>query len=264
MYCKNCGNEVGDDSRFCRECGGVIKERPGNQTAADGGEPYDIEGEVPWGVADTLKALLISFGLQLVAVMLLFLIFRNPLDFTFILLSQLVASSLTLAMIWVFAIRKYKAPFSSLGLRFSFSVGQFFLVILAWVIALGLSAAYDAFLYTLTKERPPIQPILEIFGENIVLAYIVIVIVAPITEEIFFRGFLYAAFRDKLGVTYGVIISAAIFGAVHAMPLIFFPLFIIGVALAILYEQKRSLVAPILMHAINNAMALTVLYIYNG
>ena len=264
MYCRDCGSDIDDESRFCRKCGKKIEGHLQNVTIGNGGTPFDIKAEVPWNVGDTLKALILSVVLESLVVLLLFLIFRDPLNFTFIILSQIVASGLTLVMVWVFAIRKYKAPLRSLGLRLSFSVGQFFIVILAWLIALGLSAAYDALLYFLTREEPPVQPILDIFGENIVLAYIVIVLIAPITEEIFFRGFLYAAFRDKLGVTYGVIISSAIFGAVHLMPLLFFPLFIIGAALALLFEQRRSLVAPIIMHALNNAMALTVLYIYNS
>jgi len=263
MYCRKCGKELRGNSRYCRACGTRIDEHKSGAIATDGGLPYDIKGRVPWNVGDTLKALLISVVIETFAVFLLFFIFKNPLNFTFILLSQLVASSVTLVVVWLYAIRKYKAPFKSLGLILSFSVGQFFLVIFAWMASLGLSAGYDAILFILTNERPPQQPIMEIFGENIVLAYIVIVVIAPITEEIFFRGFLYSAFRDKLGVTYGVIISSTIFAAVHVIPLLFVPLFIIGAALALLFEQKRSLVAPILMHALNNAMALSVIYIYN-
>ncbi|MDH7568606.1 MAG: CPBP family intramembrane metalloprotease, partial [Armatimonadota bacterium] len=81
--------------------------------------------------------------------------------------------------------------------------------------------------------------------------------VAPVVEEAYFRGVLYGAFRQQLGVRWGVLLSAGAFAAVHPqLPLGFFPILALGVLLTVALEWRRSLTPCIVAHMLNNATAL--------
>ncbi|WP_371804445.1 lysostaphin resistance A-like protein [Candidatus Lokiarchaeum ossiferum] len=83
---------------------------------------------------------------------------------------------------------------------------------------------------------------------------LVIGFVAPISEELFFRGFVYSSIRNKVGVTKGVILSAFIFGIVHLSILQGLLAFIISIPLAYLYEKSKSLYVPIFLHVLSNVL----------
>jgi membrane protease YdiL (CAAX protease family) len=93
------------------------------------------------------------------------------------------------------------------------------------------------------------------YGETATLVAIAL-IVAPAMEELFFRGFVYAAIRDRLGVPAGIIISALLFGLVHPGVLNCSVTFVLGAALAALYERAGSLVTPFVAHATFNGVQL--------
>ncbi|MBS1992448.1 MAG: CPBP family intramembrane metalloprotease [Cyanobacteria bacterium SZAS LIN-2] len=78
-------------------------------------------------------------------------------------------------------------------------------------------------------------------------------ILAPIAEEFSFRGILYTVVRKRLGVFWGIVISAAIFAGYHFDLGMFPSHFIVGVGLAFIYERTRSLVPCILTHALWNS-----------
>ncbi|EIT85752.1 metal-dependent membrane protease, CAAX family protein [Fictibacillus macauensis ZFHKF-1] len=76
-------------------------------------------------------------------------------------------------------------------------------------------------------------------------------IVAPITEELFFRGILYRFVTDKFHFTLGILVSAAVFGSLHFG----YPLAagLMGVIFALLYYLTKSLVPGIVVHALWNS-----------
>jgi membrane protease YdiL (CAAX protease family) len=81
----------------------------------------------------------------------------------------------------------------------------------------------------------------------------------PVAEEIVFRSCVYSGFKSSLGTFWGVVLSALAFTLVHgdldASP----PLFLMGVITALAFERTRSLYVPILIHALNNIVTLTIL-----
>ena len=83
---------------------------------------------------------------------------------------------------------------------------------------------------------------------------------SPIAEEVFFRGFLYAALRRRVKAHLAVPISAAIFALFHYPYLE--PMasaMILGVVVAVVYEYSGSLLAPIMTHmGLNLAFVLTM------
>jgi uncharacterized protein len=95
-----------------------------------------------------------------------------------------------------------------------------------------------------------------------VAAGFLIVVAAPLAEEIFFRGFFFGGLRTAMPLLPAALISGILFGAIHltggnlaAAGM----LSVLGVLLAWLYERTGSLWSPIALHAVNNALAFTVL-----
>ncbi len=101
-----------------------------------------------------------------------------------------------------------------------------------------------------------LEPWLIVFG---------VVLVAPIAEEIFFRGVVFNAWLREGGRRYAYIGSAALFAIIHVSLVSLIPIFILGLALAWVYERSGfTLLAPMAMHATVNgisvALALLVRY----
>ena len=84
--------------------------------------------------------------------------------------------------------------------------------------------------------------------------------VAPVVEEIVFRGVLYGWLRRFLSPAAGIVLSALVFGAVHGIPQLVPALAVQGVVLAMVYERTRSLWPSIVLHGVFNAVMLGALY----
>lgn len=97
-----------------------------------------------------------------------------------------------------------------------------------------------------------IQMRLPMKGGDIILFFLVGGIVAPVAEEIFFRGLLYGFFR-RWGVILALIASTLIFVLFHPLnygiPL---PQIVGGILFAVAYELEGSLMVPITVHALGN------------
>lgn len=91
------------------------------------------------------------------------------------------------------------------------------------------------------------------------LLWIATVIFAPVSEEIFFRGFVYQGLaQSRLGVWGAISIAAALWAAMHVQYgiAIIASIFILGVVLGFARYRTGSLWAPVLMHACFNTVAM--------
>jgi hypothetical protein len=84
--------------------------------------------------------------------------------------------------------------------------------------------------------------------------FILICVIAPVVEEVIFRGFVYPGLRRRMSVTGAVVVSALLFALMHNNPAALAPIALIGIVLAILYERNLSLVPSIICHALNNTL----------
>lgn len=84
---------------------------------------------------------------------------------------------------------------------------------------------------------------------------ITVAIAAPLGEELFFRGFALPALRRSFGTVFAVLVSGALFSALHMDPVGFVGLLEIGVMLALLRLWSGSLWPSVLAHAVNNGIA---------
>jgi membrane protease YdiL (CAAX protease family) len=87
-----------------------------------------------------------------------------------------------------------------------------------------------------------------------------IVVLAPVCEEVFFRGFFFAGLLSKWSLWPSALVSGAVFGLVHAPtgPTAAIPLAGLGVGLAWLYNKTDSIWPCMLAHFLNNALAISV------
>jgi membrane protease YdiL (CAAX protease family) len=85
---------------------------------------------------------------------------------------------------------------------------------------------------------------------------------APISEELFFRGAIYAWLRGKFSPLKSNLVSSALFGLAHFDSLgVILSSFILGVASAWLFERTRNMWTCISLHAFNNGLAIILVYI---
>jgi membrane protease YdiL (CAAX protease family) len=112
-------------------------------------------------------------------------------------------------------------------------------------------------------SQAPKEKLLEQLGASesallLILSASLTCVVAPVCEEILFRGFIFRALRNWRGTWPAAIITGVTFGAVHAgsapaADLV--PLAVLGFALCLLYERSGSLYPCIVVHSLNNAFA---------
>jgi CAAX protease family protein len=127
----------------------------------------------------------------------------------------------------------------------------------AWM---GVSiAAYLAFAagYVVLVGEPEQEDIAEAFG-SLPFQILLIAFAAPVSEEVFFRGMLFGGLRRRMPRLLAAGLSALVFGGLHAFTGISAvpPLIAFGFILALLYEKTGSIVPGILLHALNNSVAL--------
>ena len=93
-----------------------------------------------------------------------------------------------------------------------------------------------------------------------VMLVILTVIIAPIAEEIVFRGVLLSALADRWGVTVGIVGSAAVFSAIHLSLVAGPALFPFALILGWLFVRTKSLTVCIVTHALFNGVGLAAVY----
>lgn len=95
-------------------------------------------------------------------------------------------------------------------------------------------------------------------------AFIPLVLLTPVVEEVIFRGFMFTGFRNKLPFIVAAVGSSAIFGLAHGQWNVGLDVFVLGVASCYLYETTKSLWPSIFLHILKNGVAFYLLYLYNG
>ena len=87
-------------------------------------------------------------------------------------------------------------------------------------------------------------------------AAVAVLLIAPVSEELFFRGLLLRGFLMRYRPGTAIIASAFLFSAAHLNPLQGIPAFFLGLYFGWLFVRTRSLWPCILAHALNNMVAL--------
>ncbi|WP_162175102.1 CPBP family intramembrane glutamic endopeptidase [Fodinicurvata fenggangensis] len=85
-------------------------------------------------------------------------------------------------------------------------------------------------------------------------------LVAPIVEEVVFRGFFYGWLRTRYGQALSMVVSAGLFSLLHGIAILIPALFVVGLMLSWIYEKSKSLWPAIVMHSAFNCIMLGLLY----
>jgi membrane protease YdiL (CAAX protease family) len=107
-----------------------------------------------------------------------------------------------------------------------------------------------------------LRPFVQLFGEQWVLALLVVGIGAPLSEELLFRGFLLSALaRSRLGFAGGALVTTGLWTALHAGYSLagIAEVFLIGLFFSWLLWRTGSLRVPIFCHALYNSLIVLVL-----
>ena len=165
-----------------------------------------------------------------------------------------------LVPIWWLAVRKHGAGWDTLGFR-RFDAGTLGIGCGLMLVSLLINATYSAFLAVFGLRAQ--VDLVPIFAELTSPWWLLLagIVVAPIVEELFFRGFVYAGLAQRYSWRKAALISSALFALIHLQPLAFVPIFVLGYIFAYLYQRSGSIWPAVLMHVTTNALGLGAAYL---
>ena len=214
--------------------------------------PEAREYSVPWSVLDSWLGVLL---LALVNVGLLAIVSQDP-NRQLVQSSALIVVQLAylLPLVLIFTWRRIswkhlgfgRFDRNILGLGCGLLVASYVVIIIHNLILMALKIDTQG------------NEILELFAslESPVWFFFVGAVLAPIVEEIFFRGFLFQGFRQKYGWITAAFLSSAIFAAAHLDLVALIPTFILGCVLAYVYHRSNSVWPGVILHFLVNAFGL--------
>lgn len=174
-----------------------------------------------------------------------------------------------LAIVLYFVMVKYRQRLISLGLTFknwtknaSLGVGGYILILPPLLLVRYVSLRIAGIFHYET----PLNPAVEIFWleKRLWLLFglaLFVCLFGPLIEEIFFRGFVYNAVKKQWGRSWAIVSSSVFFALLHLNPVDFFPILILGILLAYIYEKTGSLLSALTVHVLNNSAALFFLFL---
>ena len=137
------------------------------------------------------------------------------------------------------------------------------------LLAAGLTALFSQFAWFDASETQSVGFSYSVIGFDRALAFVTLVVVAPIAEEIIFRGWLYGKLRKKLSFEISERASAVIasllvsllFGLVHGQWNVGVNVFAMSMILCALREITGTIYAGILLHMLKNGVAFYLLFV---
>lgn len=185
----------------------------------------------------------------------------------FLVSALLEAIFLIAPLLVVFSRKLPRAPFRErmrwLGFRSTPLAPALLVIVVGLVIGLGGSVLYSQLVAILHLPLQTNTDTLLQEGKSAPLTTLGILaaaaFVAPVCEEIFFRGLLFTGLLKRMSLWPSVVLSAIIFGVSHADVGSLVPLIIIGLALAWARWRTDSLWPGIIIHTVNNTAAAVVL-----
>jgi len=125
----------------------------------------------------------------------------------------------------------------------------------------------NAVVMQMVKAPVTPHPLLEAIEETpdpraFAFAGLMAVVIAPLAEEFLYRGLLLMTLLRHVGIVAALVVSSTVFAFAHftAEPQALLPLFFLGMALGYIAYRTRSLVAPIIAHAVFNALMLVATF----
>lgn len=96
------------------------------------------------------------------------------------------------------------------------------------------------------------------------MAFLSLVVLTPLFEELLFRGVLFKGLRQRLPLWVAIIFTSFIFAVAHGQLNVAIDTFALSVFLCLLVEKTGSIAPAILLHALKNGLAFYILFIHRG
>lgn len=140
-------------------------------------------------------------------------------------------------------------------------LGVLAVMIIAWLMTLLVGAAIP---WLGMSASQVIGQATQLSSGDILIAFILLVVIAPVSEEIIFRGWMYGKLR-RLHKTekamLSIIIVSVLFGFVHGQAAVGVVMFIMSIIMCILRERTGAIWAGVFVHILKNGIALFLLFI---
>ena len=224
----------------------------------------DDPARAPWGLTTVYLGILAALLISLVGLGGVGLALQsaglptdesNPTTAAVLVISQIVLDWLVVAMAAYLSLGRYRVGPRAWGLRRDRPIawGWCFATVFA---AFGALAAYGLLtrLPGLDRLQPESNVPTTLFDQRSVVPFtvVLVLVVAPLAEEMFFRGFIFRGFQGRLGLWGAALASGVLFSLIHLSIGLIVPFTIIGFLFAVLAGRTGSLWNAIIVHAMFN------------
>lgn len=244
-FCTSCGSPLSPEEPACSQCQPAVEPAPEPSRMAE------------WGVwrAGLGLMVLVPTAALIASVALVI-----PLAVAAV-VSATALGILQVALVWFLGIRTWPVPWELL--RFVRPVTPR-LVTAVLTVGTILGSLGFAQLYTMAAmalgwdflEPPELPGDLLLPGGWVAVSFLALAVWTPVAEEVFFRGFVLRGLVNRWGPAPALIVSAAVFSALHLAPALLIPVFVTGLLLGFLYLRTGSIWPCIAVHACQNLIAV--------
>ncbi|HLY65447.1 MAG TPA: CPBP family intramembrane glutamic endopeptidase [Chloroflexota bacterium] len=180
-------------------------------------------------------------------------------------LAYLIASSEIplLGVLWFRLVRPGTMSWRELGVRLRPIGEQVQLGLLGGIGLFATAGIFGALLTRLGIRQNQYERFQGIEGAPLALFALALLagcVLAPLVEELFFRGYVFQTFWQRRGPWWSYLFSALLFAAAHANLPAAAPIFVMGLMLAYLFRRTGSIVPGMIAHGLNNAISFSLLY----
>ncbi len=159
-------------------------------------------------------------------------------------------------------------PQTGKKLSFNMSTANFGTYLLIFPMMAGMMLIAEFFTNLIPTTGPFFGPAFDIFQKLMdrmttdpATLVVLAVFMAPLFEEIVFRGIIQKGLiRKGMKPMYAILLSAVLFGVVHANPWQFVGAVLLGCVMGLVYYKTKSLLMPILLHAFNNLISSLLIF----
>lgn len=161
-----------------------------------------------------------------------------------------------------FSVVRFRAPLSSVGFVRTKGLKPYLFSVGIWLVGLSVLMFWVQLLLWLDVDSliPPdtAQRALDEAGGSIIVTIILVGMIGPAAEEIFFRGYVLPGLIKRFGVGRSLLLSSFVFGLFHVDPGAIVPTFALGLALGWVYLKTGSIWPAMFAHGLHNTVAVLV------
>lgn len=220
--------------------------------------------QAPWNIKDIAISLTLS-AIIFAGVMFTLSKYQMPIkgigEHWVILLGFILQWVAILGPMLILTWRKYGFKFRDFGFR-KIGVKELVMAVIgAYLLYLGINFILSIIIVFSGLKIPGYQiqeslaPSFDSSSTAVLVGFGMIILFAPVIEEMFFRGFILRTLSNKWGVTVGNVVTALVFSSFHYPWQSFIPIFILGLIINSLVIKHESIWPAVAFHVMNNAIA---------